>query len=110
VGAIAARQYGARELVDPRPFAVGSIKRTYEKYRHIGLVLPAVGYGAKQVKELEQTIDRTPCDSVVIGTPIDIRRIMKVVKPAARVRYEIDEVTKPTLEELLNKFFARLKN
>jgi len=109
VGAIAAHQYGARELVNPKPFAVGSIKRTYEKYPHIGFVLPAMGYGAKQVNELEQTIEKTPCDSVVLGTPIDIRRIMKVDKPAARVRYEIREVTKPSLEELLNKFFERLK-
>jgi len=104
VGAIAAHQYGARELVNPRPFVVGSIKRTYEKYPHIGFVLPAMGYGSKQIKELEQTIEKTPCDSVVLGTPIDIRRIMRMTKPAARVRYEIREVTKPTLEELLGKF------
>ena len=104
VGAIAAHQYGARELVNPRPFAVGSIKRTYEKYPHIGFVLPAMGYGARQIRELEQTIEKTPCDSVLLGTPIDIRRIMKITKPAARVRYEMREVTKPDLEELLKKF------
>jgi predicted GTPase len=104
VGAIAAHLYGAHELVNPRPFAVGSIKRTYEKYPHIGFVLPAMGYGTRQVKELEQTIEKTPCDSLVLGTPIDIRRIMKVTKPAARVRYEMREVTKPGLEELLSKF------
>jgi predicted GTPase len=104
VGAIAAHYYGAHELVNPRPFAVGSIKRTYEKYPHIGFVLPAMGYGGTQTRELEQTIEKTPCDSVVFGTPIDIRRIMKITKPAARVRYEIREVTKPDLEELLNKF------
>lgn len=104
VGAIAAHHYGARELVNPRPFAVGSIKRTYEKYPHIGFVLPATGYGAKQIRELEQTIEKTPCDSVLLGTPIDIRRIMKMTKPAARVRYEMREVTKPDLEELLKKF------
>jgi len=104
VGAIAAHQYGARELVNPRPFAVGSIKRTYEKYPHIGFVLPAMGYGARQIRELEQTIEKTPCDSVLLGTPIDIRRIMKITKPAARVRYEVREVTKPDLEELLEKF------
>ena len=104
VGAIAAHLYGARELVNPRPFSVGSIKRTYEKYPHIGFVLPAMGYGSKQIKELEQTIEKTPCDSLVLGTPIDIRRIMKVTKPAARVRYEMREVTKPGLEELLSKF------
>lgn len=104
VGAIAAHLYGAHELVNPRPFAVGSIKRTYEKYPHIGFVLPAMGYGAKQIRELEQTIEKTPCDSVVLGTPIDVRRIMKVTKPAARVRYEMREVTKPGLEEILGKF------
>jgi predicted GTPase len=109
VGAIAAHQYGARELVNPKPFAVGSIKRTYEKYPHIGAVLPAMGYGTEQIKELEETIEKTPCDSVLFGTPIDLRRIMKVNKPAARVRYEIHEVTKPSLEELLDMFFKRLK-
>jgi predicted GTPase len=107
VGAIAAHQYGARELVNPKPYAVGSIKRTYEKYPHIGFVLPAMGYGAKQVKELEQTIEKTSCDSVVLGTPIDLRRIMKVDKPAVRVRYEMRSVTSPTLEELLSRFFER---
>jgi predicted GTPase len=109
VGAIAAHQYGARELVNPKPSAVGSIKRTYEKYPHIGAVLPAMGYGTKQIKELEQTIEKIRCDSVLFGTPIDLRRIMKVNKPAARVRYEIREVTKPSLKELLDKFFSQLK-
>jgi predicted GTPase len=109
VGAIAAHQYGARELVNPKPFAVGSIKRTCEKYPHIGAVLPAMGYGTEQIKELEETIEKTPCDSVLFGTPMDLRRIMKVNKPAARVRYEIHEVTKPSLEELLDMFFKRLK-
>jgi predicted GTPase len=109
VGAIAAHQYGACELVNPKPFAVGSIKRTYEKYPHIGSVLPAMGYGTEQIKELEQTIEKTRCDSVLFGTPIDLRRIMKVNKPATRVRYEIREVTKPSLEELLDMFFKRLK-
>jgi predicted GTPase len=108
VGAIAARQYGARELVNPRPFAVGSIKRTYEKYPHIGSVLPAMGYGTVQIRDLEQTIDRTMCDSVLFGTPIDLRRIVKVSKPAARVRYEVREVTKPSLEELVDRFFKQL--
>lgn len=104
VGAIAAHLYGAHELVNARPYAVGSIKRTYEKFPHIGFVLPAMGYGAKQIRELEQTIEKTPCDSVVLGTPIDIRRIMKVTKPAARVRYEMREVTKPGLDKFLSKF------
>lgn len=101
VGAIAARKFGAKKLVDPRPFAVGSIKRTYEKFPHLGKVLPAMGYGEKQVRELEQTIAAIDCDSLVLGTPIDLRRIMHVTKPAVRVRYEIRETTKPTLEEIL---------
>jgi len=101
VGAIAARKFGAKELVDPKPYAVGSIKRTYEKYPHLGEVLPAMGYGEKQVRELEQTIAAIDCDSLVLGTPIDLRRIMNLPKPAVRVRYEIRETTKPTLDEIL---------
>lgn len=102
VGAIAARKYGAKELIDPRPYAVGSIKRTYEKYPHLGKVLPAMGYGEKQIKELEQTIAAIDCDSLIYGTPIDLKRIMNIPKPAVRVRYEIRETTKPTLEEILS--------
>ena len=101
VGAIAARKFGAKELVDPKPYAVGSIQRTYEKYPHLREVLPAMGYGEKQVRELEQTIAAIDCDSLVLGTPIDLRRIMNLPKPAVRVRYEIRETTKPTLDEIL---------
>jgi len=101
VGAIAARKYKARTLVDARPYAVGSIKRTYEKYPHLGRVLPAMGYGEMQIRELEKTIDAVKCDSVVLGTPIDLRRIMNINKPTVRVRYEIRETTKPTLDEIL---------
>jgi len=101
VGAIAARKFGAKELVDPKPYAVGSIKRTYEKFPHLGQVLPAMGYGEKQIRELEQTIAAIDCDSLVLGTPIDLRRIMNLPKPAVRVRYEIRETTKSTLEEIL---------
>jgi predicted GTPase len=101
VGAIAARKFGAKRLIDPRKYAVGSIKRTYEKYPQLGKVLPAMGYGEKQVRELEQTIGSIDCDAFVLGTPIDLRRILKVPKPAVRVRYEMQEVTKPTLREIL---------
>jgi predicted GTPase len=101
VGAIAARKFGAKQLVDPRKYALGSIKRTYEKYPNLGRVLPAMGYGQRQVKELEQTIASINCDTLVLGTPIDLRRIMKVEKPAVRVRYEIREITKPTLDDIL---------
>jgi predicted GTPase len=108
VGAIAARKFGAKKLIDPRRFAVGSIKRVYEKFPHLGHVLPAMGYGAKQVKELEDTMAAIDCDSFVLGTPIDLRRIMKVTKPAVRVRYEIKETTKPTLDEILRSVPIRV--
>jgi len=101
VGAIAAHRYKAKSLVNPRPYAIGSIKRTYEKYPHLGRVLPAMGYGDKQVRDLESTIKAVKCDSVILGTPIDLRRIMSIKQPAVRVRYEIRETTKPTLDELL---------
>jgi len=101
VGAIAARKFGAAELINPRPYAVGSIKTTYEKYPHLGSVLPAMGYGQAQITDLERTMAAIDCDSFVLGTPIDLRRIMTVPKPAVRVRYEIRETTSPTIEEIL---------
>jgi len=101
VGAIAARKFGAKELINPRPYAVGSIKATYEKYPHLGSVLPAMGYGQAQVSDLEKTMTAIDCDTFVLGTPIDLRRIMTVPRTAVRVRYEISEKTKPTLEEIL---------
>jgi predicted GTPase len=108
VGAIAARKFKAKALVDPRKYAVGSIKRTYEKYPHLKNVLPAMGYGERQIKDLEQTIAAIPCDSLVIGTPIDLRRIMKVPKPAVRVRYDIREVSKPTLDQIIRSVPLRV--
>jgi len=101
VGAIAARKFGAKELINPRQYAVGSIKATYQKFPHLGSVLPAMGYGQAQVKDLETTMAAIDCDTFVLGTPIDLRRIMTVPKTAVRVRYEIKETTKPTLEEIL---------
>ena len=100
-GAVAARRFGAKELIDPKPYAVGSIKATYEKYSHLGKVLPAMGYGEKQIEDLKQTIDKIDFDTLIIGTPIDLRRVMTISKPAVRVRYEIRQMTKPTLEEIL---------
>jgi predicted GTPase len=108
VGAIAARRFGAKELVDPKPYAVGSIKKTYEKYPHLGKVLPAMGYGENQTRELKETIQAIDCDSLVLGTPIDLRRVMDISKPAVRVRYEIRETTKPTLEEILRTMVVRV--
>ncbi len=101
VGAIAARKFEAKEMVDPRPYVVGSIKSTFKKYPHLGAVLPAMGYGKKQIRELEETINAINCDTVVLGTPIDLRRIMQIRKPAVRVAYEIQEIGKPDLEEVL---------
>ena len=102
-GVLAAKRYGA-ELVDPRPWAVESIKATYQKYPYIGTLLPAMGYGGKQIKDLEKTINAVECDAVVIATPIDLRRIVKINKPSTRVKYELQEIGEPTLAEVLKKF------
>jgi predicted GTPase len=103
-GVVAARQSGAAELVDPRPYAVGSIRTTYEHYSHLTNLLPAMGYSATQCHELEQTIHRTPCDLVVIATPIDLKRVISIDKPNVRVAYEVEELSKPGLKDLLAKF------
>jgi len=100
-GMIAARKFGAAQIVDPHPYAVGTIAATYEKYRHVGNLLPAMGYGDEQVRDLEKTIKAVPCDAVVIGTPIDLRRIISIDKPSVRVRYELQEIGKPDLEDVL---------
>lgn len=103
-GVVAARQYGAAELVDPRPYAVGSIRGTFERYRHLTNLLPAMGYSAMQRHELEETIRRTPCDLVLIATPIDLARVIKLDKPSLRVTYEVEELTKPGLAGMLDTF------
>jgi predicted GTPase len=100
-GTIAAWNFGAAELVDPRPFTVKSITETFEKYPKIGILLPAMGYGEEQIKDLEQTINNTDCDSVIIGTPIDLGRILKINKPSTRVRYELQELGAMTVEKVL---------
>ncbi len=100
-GVLAARAHGAT-LVDPRPYAVGSIREVFARYPHLGAVLPAMGYSPVQVQELEQTIAAADCDVVVIGTPVDLRRVIALRRPAVRVRYEIRERTRPTLEEILS--------
>jgi predicted GTPase len=106
-GWVAARRFGAAEIVDPRPFAIGSIRETYAKYPSTGPILPAMGYGDQQVKELERTINSADVDLVIIGTPIDLSRIMKIKKPYQRVRYELQEIGQPTLEELLKEKFKK---
>jgi predicted GTPase len=103
-GIVAARKYGAAAIVDPRPYAVGSIKKTFEKYNHLDDVLPAMGYGEKQTRELAQTIEAVDCDLVVSATPIDITRVIKVSKPILRVGYELEEIGTPNLKDLLKKF------
>ena len=105
-GFVAARRFGAGEIVDPRPFAVGSIRETYEKYPGTGTILPAMGYGDKMMRDLEETINAADVDLVVSGTPIDLTRVIKINKPIQRVRYELQEIGEPTLETLLKKQFG----
>ena len=105
-GYVAARRFGAKEIVDPRPFAVGSIAKTFEKYPKTGAILPAMGYGDKQTRELEETINKSDVDMVVIGTPIDLSRVIKINKPSQRVRYELQEIGVPTLKDVLMKKFG----
>jgi len=107
-GVVAARRFGAAEIVDPRPYAVGSILETYEKYPTTGDVLPAMGYGQEQVGELEQTIDNTPCDLVIVATPIDLRRVVTIGKPSQRVRYEMQEVGRPNLADVLEPVLSKI--
>ena len=108
-GMVAAKEYGAKTIVDPRPFAVGSILETFEKYTHLTNVLPAMGYGKKQIKELEQTINNTKCDVVVSGTPIDLTRILRTRKPIVRIRYGVGEKTARELETVLGRFLKERK-
>lgn len=103
-GMVAAEKYGASVAVDPRPYTVGLITKTFEKYPDIGILLPAMGYGEQQMKDLEKTIAKTECDVVIIGTPIDLRRVIKIKQPSVRVTYELQEIGEPTLKELLKDF------
>lgn len=106
-GTIAAEKYGAAELVDPRPWAVGEIKDTFETYDTIGPVVPAMGYGEQQLKDLEKTINKVECDAVVIATPIDLRRIIKIDHPACQVGYELQEIGVPTIADVLKDFAVK---
>lgn len=108
-GVVAARKFGAAELIDPRPFTVGKLTETFEKYPNIGTLLPAMGYGDQQLKDLETTINNTDCDSVVIGTPIDLNRIIKIKKPSTRVWYDLQEIGNPNLEEVIDEFVKKHK-
>ena len=108
-GVVASKNLGAKELIDPRPYAKGSIKGIFEKYPHIGTLLPAMGYSKKQMQELKETIEATPCELVVIGTPIDLRKMIDMEKPSVRVKYELQEIGKPDLDQCLEKVFVSLR-
>jgi predicted GTPase len=106
-GTVAAMKYGAIELIDPRPYTVGSLTTTFEHYPNIGTLLPAMGYGDAQMKDLEQTIANTPCDAVVIGTPIDLPRFVNIKQPVVKIGYELQEIGTPTLETVLVDFVKK---
>ncbi len=108
-GTVAARKYGAAEMVDPRPYLVGKMKETFETYPDIGTLLPAMGYSEEQLRDLETTINNADCDAVIIGTPIDLGRILNINKPHTRVFYDLHEIGKPDLENVLEKFLERFR-
>ena len=107
-GTVAARKYGAREMVDPRPFVVGKLAETFKTYPNIGTLLPAMGYGEQQIADLEKTINNTDCDTVVIATPIDLQRIVKINKPATKVDYDLEEIGRPKLSDVLGDFVKKM--
>ena len=106
-GVVAAEKYGASELIDPRPYVVGKLAETFGIYPNIGHLLPAMGYGDQQIKDLEETINNTDCDSVVIGTPIDLNRLVKIRKPNTRVYYDLQEIGQPDLDTILDDFLKK---
>jgi len=106
-GVVAALKFGAAELVDPRPYTVGKLSETFRIYPNIGTLLPAMGYGDEQVRDLEKTIENTPCDSVVIATPIDLSRIVKINKPTVKVGYDLQEIGTPNLTGILDEFVKK---
>lgn len=108
-GIVAAKKFGAKEIIDPRQYAVKSILDTYKKYPGIGTLLPAMGYSDQQIKDLEITLNKVPCDAVVIGTPIDLRRLIKINKPSVRVNYTLQEIGKPDLTDIITDMFKKKK-
>jgi predicted GTPase len=107
-GTVLARKCGAAEIIDPRPHAVGSIAATFTTYPAIGPLLPAMGYGDAQIRDLEATIAQVPCDLVIVGTPIDLSRLVKIDKPVVRARYELQEIGRPDLSDALSPLLKRL--
>ena len=108
-GCLVARRYEAGCLVDPRPYAAGSLNRTFLQYPHLGPLLPAMGYGPEQVRELEETIERVECDLVVIATPMDLRRLIRITKPTVRVSYDVEDRRRPTLTDVMQGVIDRAK-
>ena len=106
-GTVAAQRYGAREIIDPRPFLVGELEETFNKYTNIGNLLPAMGYGEKQMKDLEASINNSDAEAIIIGTPIDLNRIIKINKPTTRVYYDLQEIGEPNLEQILEEFINK---
>ena len=103
-GVVAAMKAGAAGFVDARPYAIGKLRNTYDTYPGIGVVLPAMGYGDEQIRDLEATIENTPCDAVVIGTPIDLSRVINIKKPFAKIGYDLQEIGYPDLTQVMDKF------
>jgi predicted GTPase len=103
-GIVAAKRFGAAEIIDPRPFAVGKLAETFRIYPNVGTLLPAMGYGEEQMRDLSATIERTDCDSVIIATPIDLGRVIKINKPNTRVEYNLQEIGRPSMEDVLARF------
>lgn len=108
-GTVAAQKFEASAIIDPRPYTTGTITETFKKYKDIGILLPAMGYGDKQIKDLEKTINKVPCDVVVIGTPIDLTRLIKIKKPTVRVRYDLQEIGQPNLEKIIGNFIKKFR-
>ncbi|RLF97930.1 MAG: hypothetical protein DRN49_06740 [Thaumarchaeota archaeon] len=107
-GYIAAKIYGASKIVDPRPYAVGDLKRAYEEYRHMGPVVPSLGYGERQIRDLEETLNNAEADVIILGTPSDISRYLKLNKPVVKVFYELVEISGPSLGEIVEEFLTRI--
>jgi predicted GTPase len=108
-GIVAAKRFGAAEIIDPREYAVGKLAETYRIYPNIGSLLPAMGYGEEQMRDLSATIDKTDCDSVIIATPIDLARVIKITKPNTRVEYSLQEIGNPNMEDVLKDFIQKCK-
>jgi len=107
-GVVAAQRFGAAEIIDPRPYAVGKLAETYRIYPNVGKLLPAMGYGEEQIRDLTATIERADCDSVVIATPIDLGRVVRINKPNTRVKYDLQEIGHPNIDDVITDFIKKI--